>query len=477
MAPDTQIAPDGLSVETALTVRQDDTYHWFLMDREGFDNDPAPTYTIRPLADEDPIVVITSPRRDVAIPRGEALTILYRARDDYGVARIEVSLTRNSQVEPLDANDLDPPPTAVDEGYVLPTDHLTPGDEFQIRVQVTDTDPITPGVAISEPLTVQITEPVKPEDETDARVEQILNALLQLLNIQKGLRADMGKWRASLTHKAIAARQRQAGLQRITLGQSMLRADAVALSDLDGAEPGWTRVAAGLRELTDGLMRKAVALLRELTEMRALRPQLDQALAVHATQTGIMRRIEELIGRLAEAHPQLKQSEQWRQFDEERTRQGGPDSLHDLHGGVLEFIGDQESLLRSLQRMEDVHPNDLGATRVQQIEDLARIEEAWAEYFKDAADWLREAPMVDGTESGLRDELIEIYSEIEPLPEELRSKTVTIEVTREEVGLALAMELLADLEKWLAEEPDFIKWVLEEPLEPYDVPLAGQVGQ
>ncbi len=471
-APATQIAPDGLSVETALTVRQDDTYHWFLVDREGFDNDPAPTYTIRPLGDEDPIVVITSPRQDVGIPRGEALGILYRARDDYGVARIEVSLTRNSQVELLDASDLDPPPTTVNEGYVLPTAHLTPGDEFQIRVQVTDTDPITPGVAISEPLTVHITEPVKPENETAARLERILDALLQLLNIQQGLRADTGKWRASLTNEEITARQRQAGLRRTTLGQSMLRADAVALSSLEWAEPGWTRMAVALRELTEGLMRKAVALLRELTEMRALKPQFDQTLAVHATQTEIMRRLEELIGQLADAHPQLKQSEQWRQFDQERTRRGGPESLDNLHGGVLEFIGDQDSLVRSLQRMEDVHPDDLSTTQVQQIEDLAEIEEAWAEYFKDAADWLRETPMVDGTESGLRDELIEIYSEIEPLPEELRSKTVTIEVTREEVGLALAMELLEDLEKWLAEEPDFMKWVLEEPLEPYDVPLA-----
>ncbi len=151
-----------------------------------------------------------------------------------------------------------------------------------------------------------------------------------------------------------------------------------------------------------------------------------------------------------------------------------PESLAELYQDVQEFIDDQKGVLATLQKMEDIDPRDLSEGDYGLLEDLAEKQDEWADYFKDCAEWLRKSPMVDGTESGLRDELIEMAIEIEKLPEALRSETVTISVAAEtaEGGLELAEELTHNLEKWLAEEPDYQKWIMENAPEEYEVPLA-----
>jgi len=69
-------------------------------------------------------------------------------------------------------------------------------------------------------------------------------------------------------------------------------------------------------------------------------------------------------------------------------------------------------------------------------------------------------------------ELRQIYEEIEVAADELSKPGARIPVTEEEVGLELAEKLEHNLESWLPNESDKLKWELEEPSTPPDVPMA-----
>lgn len=452
---------------------ENDAYRWVLVDEAGRTNEPATRYPIKATPDQPPKAAITSPRGSVEVEHGQSVDILYLGSDDYGVAEsaLVVSEKGIEGSETLMETKHDPPPKRFNEGYVLETEGYEVGTELRVRVAISDNNPMVTGSARSEPLEIKIVAPAEPQREASEALKGILRELIKLAERQRDNRREATYWRAELAAQQMTAKRRTASLKTILLDQSTLRVDAKALTDHTAKDPVWAKTRAALEELADGPMREAVVKLKAMageTPDEALREPMSEAIEL---QGAILRRLQQLIGRLVRAAPELR--EQLREeLDKLREPSEAPDSLADLHAGTLKFIDDQKGLIRTLQEMERIDPMDFTTTQTRQVENLAQIEEEWTEYFKDADEWLRKAPMVEGTESGLRDELIEIYSEIELLPEELRHDPVTIEVSVDQVGLELAEELVHDLEKWLPEEPDYRKWVMEQPPEDYEVPLA-----
>ena len=62
----------------------------------------------------------------------------------------------------------------------------------------------------------------------------------------------------------------------------------------------------------------------------------------------------------------------------------------------------------------------------------------------------------------LRKEANKVYEEIEKA--KTRDKAEKLEVGLEDLGAGLATKMKEDLESWLMDAPDAVKWVLEEPL-------------
>ncbi|NQU41924.1 hypothetical protein HQ520_01470, partial [bacterium] len=389
-------------LEVNLEVKGDGDYEWRLRDAEGHDNSPARIYSIRALPDEAPRVSITSPRGTVEVPRGEELTVLYSASDDYGLLASWVKLEQAGRSENDREQCFEPPRDALNEGYVMRTEGFEPGTEIRLAVVVTDANPSARQPVESDPLIVKIVAPeVKAISANDA-LRYLFTDLLRILAKQKSARLDLDRWRVMLAAEDFSVQQSAALLGQTLIAQSEIRAETLLLVGAEeSAEEFGPEIFGALSDLCEGEMRAAVQALQGVAQRASIEERRVASGQARELQTAIIDRLVALLGKMAEGAPQLEELiPEDEELLKEKDKRLSPSTLADLHGSLLDFMGDQDGLLRSLQSMEDVHPDDLSTTQSQLIENLALQEEEWSEYFKDAANWLRESPMVEGTESG-----------------------------------------------------------------------------
>ena len=94
------------------------------------------------------------------------------------------------------------------------------------------------------------------------------------------------------------------------------------------------------------------------------------------------------------------------------------------------------------------------------------------EEIRDLRKEVNKLPSITIPYSTLREEVNKIWSDVEKAEELYSSRVKVMKVSREEIGLDLAEKIMEDLEMWLPDTPDRLRWELEEPLEPVDVPMA-----
>ncbi|QOV90928.1 hypothetical protein [Humisphaera borealis] len=69
-------------------------------------------------------------------------------------------------------------------------------------------------------------------------------------------------------------------------------------------------------------------------------------------------------------------------------------------------------------------------------------------------------------------EMMEVHAEVTMARDALKQKAIEIAVAAEDNGIDLAKEITSNIEKWLSNRPDRIKWTQEDPPFKSDVPLA-----
>ncbi len=459
-----------------LMVEGEDTYTFRLRDKEGLTNIDERRYSIRPVVDQIPRVAFTSPRESVEVAQGENLNLLYAVSDDYGLAKMGMTMQAkdHEQVTSVFDRQFEAGVRALNDGHILATGELKVGSQWILTLWARDTNP-SPSVqkSYSQPLMLTVLPPVDTDALREESRDELIVGITRMVAEQERLRDELGLWRVALRSPDVQTGQLPGLLDPIIFGQSGLRVDAQALGRPAGDADPWLKVREALLRISESYMRDAVEDLKRLREVNGDDARRIQCDDVRALQKDIVQRLKALLGVLKdpEAEPEMLPP-----LVEEaslpESPPPAPETGSDVHGAALDFLKELKGSVKSLQEMENINPEDLTLEQQKEIEELIEKEDQWKEYFKDAKEWMRESAMVGATESGLRDELLEIFSEVHMLPQELRDKKVTIEVSMENTGLELAEELTTELEKWLAEQPDFRKWVMENAPEEYDVPLA-----
>ncbi len=463
-------------IEFDMLVDGEDSYAFRLRDEEGLANTNGRRHAIRPVIDQSPRVAFTSPRESVEVPQGENLSLLYAASDDYGLAKLGLQIMAKGEKQASDVFErkFDAGARAVNDGHILPTKELKVGSTWMLTLWARDTNPSTKAeTAKSQALMVKILPPVDKDALREESRDELIVGITRMIAEQERLRDELGLWRVALRSPDVQTPQLSGLLDPIIFDQSSLRVDAQTLGRPPGDDDPWVKVREALLRISESYMRKAVEDLKRLREINGDDARRIHCDGVRTVQNDIIQRLKALLGVLKDPDTE---PEMLPPLVEEASLPEAPppapETGSDLHGAALDFLKDLQGSVKSLQEMENINPEDLTLEQQKEIEELIEKEDQWKEYFKDAKEWMRESAMVGATESGLRDELLEIFSEVHMLPPELRNKKVTIEVSMENTGLELAEELTTELEKWLAEQPDFRKWVMENAPEEYDVPLA-----
>jgi len=146
--------------------------------------------------------------------------------------------------------------------------------------------------------------------------------------------------------------------------------------------------------------------------------------------------------------------------------------LKKLDKNLSNFLKDQQEIIKQTSELAKIDSEEFSEQEKEQLKKLSVLESEWGKIFKKAADDLSRMPDVDFPASTLVEQTNQLFSDVEKIADNLVPNTIEIAVPIEDAGLLLAKQLKKDLEIWLPDKPDRIKWNMEQPIGDYEVPMA-----
>ena len=148
------------------------------------------------------------------------------------------------------------------------------------------------------------------------------------------------------------------------------------------------------------------------------------------------------------------------------------DKARDLREVLRDFTAVQKRILEQSRSLLERGPDDLSEEDEEILGKLAKEEARLAAMLKDKVDDLSRNPLQDFADGSLADEFNEVYQEVAKAAASLYEKKIELAVPMEQGGLENAERLLHNLERWLVDKPDYIKWLMEDPPTTPDAAIA-----
>lgn len=464
----TLVAESLKRFSSEFIVKQDVVLTIALSDPDGMSLRRPVTRRIACLVDGPPEARLLEPEVDYDGPPDSTITVLVKGSDEVGLDAIALWLERDGGDGPAQLKrwsynagpnaDYDSLKRLGIESYEFKlAEHLEVGDRAALFVAVHD---LKGGEVRSEKIRVTVVSPREAERLAAERKEAVYAKLREILQKQKHAR--------SLTATVTAKKMKP--LERVRVLQFDIYDSSAALVELIGTfnAGAYDRIATTLTALRATEM---VEVVKALDALEA-EPNVTAKTAVLDTQDVIIKKLEALFGVLDEK----KEPEETPDEADKPERQNVEKAkiYKEIKSILQAFADEQRKVIEALEDLKHAKPEDYTDEQLKLQEQLKIIEDQWSKFLQEKSDELDKIPEQIFSDPTLLKELRMIYEEIDLAADELSKPGVRIDVTEEQVreGLELASELTHKLESWLTNESDKIKWNLEEPTEPYDVPYA-----
>lgn len=446
----------------------------------------APASTAAVLLAESTVIVqpdsppaidfVTADRNRFVNPGGE-IALDLQASDDYGIRSIALTARRadrngDAPVETLKSWSYMGPPgnrgpvreTAV---FVADPARFEPGSAYVLQAECRDFSPAgSPGS--SGPLLVRIrsldaaaaTDTNRPLASAMALLRQTIAAQEKANGIAENLRLnlpDIASAEALKAQQAAAAAAQQAA-------QSAGRQAAAAFRQAGDGTPE----AARLEPIVEGEMGWVLADIARLTNAPASRAALLDG--ARARQDRILADLIGLLGRAADRAAAEKAAPA--PAEDLTPPMAAAEAGRELKDDLDRFEEAQRKIVEKSRTLLDRGPEDLTGEEEAILGELAREEAKWAAFFEEKLTDFSKLPLQDFADGSLAGEFNEVFMEVKLAAKSLYEKKIELAVPHEQSGLENAEELVQNLERWLPDTPDHLKWLMEEPLAPADVAMA-----
>jgi len=430
------------------------------------------------LRDNPPEVDFVTQDRNRVVQFGQTLAMEVGARDDFGLAEISVVARPTDQTEGgvvvKKWSYLGPPgnPGPVREKFNLPIDPrvFTAGTAYYLEASANDFRPGgTP--SRSRPVVLRI----KSEQDVALRDDDPLNgafeSLKRAISSQEkanGLTGNLASYLDDVVKKGGMAGQ----VLALTAQQREAERHGREARDQFRQKP---EGAAFVEPLTAILEREMGAAITGLKALESV-GKSGAAKAVEDTQ-GLQARILTdllaLLGRVAESRAEKSKPASDGKEIAQPPAVAQEERAKETLDEMKKFMADQERVLEKSKTLAEKGSEDLTQGEKENEGELARTEEKWAKFFEEKLTDLSKLPHQDFADASLAEELNQVYQEVQKAASALgKQKNVEIAVPHEQSGLENAHTLVNNLEKWLMDTPDNIKWSMEEPLNPADIAMA-----
>ena len=410
--------------------------------------------------DAPPTCEMPRTERNLLLSPGATIELEVQAGDDHGLAQLALEIRDSGVLKAWKY--LGPPgPLACRERLSLTLDaqRFPPGRTYIIEAVATDARPPAGQRTRSAPLVVRLRSLSElalpqgdPRGQAFAALKEALVAELQARGVTATIVANLEEIRGHGTLAVQVAAQRAA--QHAVGDKLVLARD---------------RFTAAVDERTSlvvlGLFTDAHSL--ETGDLAQVEQDPSRLGAISRAQDDLIARMTKLLGDLADqarASGAAKPADQ--SADGQRRR------LEQLQADLSAFAAAQERILERSKTLLDRGPADLSDGQRTTLGELAAEEHGWSKFLESKVSDLSKQPPQDFSDGRMASETNAVFQEVKLAADALTRSAIELAVPREQSGLELARNLEHNLEKWLMNAPDKIKWSMEDATKPADVPLA-----
>jgi hypothetical protein len=441
-------------------------YQVRMVDTDGYrdtdDDDHSPRrlwHTLAVLRDQPPAVAVTVPGRDLTVQPGESVKFEIDAQDDFGVREARLLYQRETDAQPVELAKFaadGPAATQAKFSHVWDLQGLKNGDRLVYWAAVSDHNTLTgPGTAESRKYRLVVFEPEASAARADQKISDYIDILADLVRRQKDARAQT--FSASPFPKLV---DQQADIRERTRKLArLMEADPLPL------RPIWGK----LDVLTAGLMPLAIKFLEAGRDAADTAKAAPHRAAAVETQDRIIKDLEDLLARMQrgeQARKELRTLEKKDRAKAQETKKALVQTVKNLDS----FIKDSTEFLKGFERLpkkpgEDAKEDEYKVP-AKDLEEFKARAEKWA---KGSVNEMTKMASGFVDDFNLKQDVNSIFEEVE---KKAKGKSETIPVALEDMGVGLATKMKEDLEMWLPDAADAVKWVMEEPdrNKPFKVP-------
>ncbi|MFQ5805226.1 MAG: hypothetical protein ACE5I3_02110 [Phycisphaerae bacterium] len=440
-------------------LRRSGNYAIRLMDTNGLSNLRPPRYSLTAEPDQPPLAIVTSPARDLILPANSRLELVLEAEDDIGLTRLALQRRRGADgwqtLKAWPVAERGVRRRAERVGLSLPALGLQVGDVLRYRVVAWDNRRPKPNRGIGRTWSITVAEPSHDRALLAAETRRLLEALQRILALQRENRTALDLDRAL---EPIRARQQQ--IRRLTVEVIAEQRKAIRPTE---------SLIARLEALADGLMLEAVQLLADYggpyqQRIKKKEPILD-------VMDKIIARLQALIGKVDRALGTAEQAQAVLEQLPPPQREQALKRIHDLLEKLRDFVPEQDKVIAETEELvrkgEDLTEEDL-----EKLERLKGTEDKWAEVFTDSVRDIAKLTEQGFADTSIANDYKEMVEQIEAASLNLTPELIELAVPREQAGRELAESLVEEMEMWIPNSPDYIKWMMEEPLDFPEIPMV-----
>lgn len=414
--------------------------------------------------DMPPLVRFMNRQNNIEASIGQEVPLHISAEDDYGIRALRIIISNQGRQGIYKQFDYAKSPMrSVREAMIL---KLTPamcsvGAVLEVSLQALDTRiPGQTGISESN-LTIHIVDPVrKLKEDMGAQAESdIYKLLFKTIEKQQEIRNWLSVRAKIMRRWEINSLIRQQREIKKLLDAAAAKAGKIKKDFADAI----TRIA---DDNAEKLVASSMALIRKNPK------KLEQEInVVVSDQSILIQKIKTLLGLIAAK--EVKEKEQKELLAEEEQQKEFFDKLKDVREKLGEFMKEQKKIITQTETIDKKDPEDWSDAEEKLLGDMAARELDWAKFFKAAFNDLSKLQNQDFSNSAMADEFVEMYEELQKAGDALNKKKIReIATLAENTAMDSSVAVAANLERWLADNKDSIKWNAEENGEAPDIPLT-----
>ena len=418
-------------------------------------------FPIRAEADAPPKIEFVAPNRDVDLPPGKKLDTLIRVQDKYGLtdAKLYAGKQGTEPKEVLGFAARVAGKTKADIPHALEMPPGTAkGDVIVYYATVTDNRSLPkiagPQTTASQRFQVTVQDAAEVAAAKARKYDELRARLTAILKLQETAHVDTGIcWKK---HKDLPAVVETA--KGVLDAQKRIRADLLDLADRFPFDAEMVTVQQAVAMLAGNEARTAVDQAGVVAQLASLDGRGRSCELLWGTQEQVLDALRTLLAIL----PSLAGEKEKQQGPEAADLP--PDALEKLKAldaKLAEFLEDQKKVIEATERLNKKPVDSLTAEDEDLLKDLIATEDKWEKFMEEAfADFSRLVEQDFANPSTLK-ELLAVKSDITMAKDALSKKAIEIATAAEDGALGGGEEIQDNLEKWLPDTPDRIKWAME----------------